>query len=56
MSMRSPIVAIVLFLITLPSLLVAEQYKVKSRLHLQGDSGWDYLYSGPPAAPQNGCF
>jgi len=47
MSMRSPIVAIVLFLITLPSSLVAEQYKVKSRLHLQGDSGWDYLTVDP---------
>jgi hypothetical protein len=47
MSMRSLIVAIVLFLITLPSLLVAEQYKVKSRVHLQGDSGWDYLTVDP---------
>src|SRR5882762_6334331 len=47
MSMRTLIVAIVLFLITLPSLLVAEQYKVKSRLHLQGDSGWDYLTVDP---------
>src|SRR5258706_382793 len=47
MPMRSPIVALVLFLITLPSLLVAEQYKVKSRLHLQGDSGWDYLTVDP---------
>src|SRR5882757_6345418 len=47
MSIRSLIVAIVLFLITLPSLLVAEQYKVKSRLHLQGDSGWDYLTVDP---------
>src|SRR5882757_1657142 len=47
MSIRSLIVAIVLFLITLPSLLVAEQYKVKSRLHVQGDSGWDYLTVDP---------
>jgi YVTN family beta-propeller protein len=47
MSIRSLSVVIVLLLIALPSLLVAEQYKVKSRLHLQGDSGWDYLTVDP---------
>ena len=43
MSIRSLVVAIGLFLIALPSLLVGEQYKVKTKLRLQGDSGWDYL-------------
>ncbi len=43
MSMRTLLVAIGLFLIALPPLLIAEQYKVRTRMHLQGDNGWDYL-------------